>query len=52
MLIKGRDIEQQDNTLLRAKSERMMRFLNEKSAEIDALIFERPGYIGSRVNKG
>ncbi len=51
MLIKGRDIEQQDKTLLRAKSERMMRFMSEKSAEIDALICERPGYIGSRVNQ-
>ena len=51
MLIKGRDIEQQDNILLRAKSERMMRFMSEKSVEIDALICERPGYIGSRVNK-
>ena len=51
MLIKGRDIEQQDKTLLRAKSERMMRFLSEKSAEIDALICERAGYIGSRVNQ-
>ena len=51
MLIKGRDIEQQDKTLLRAKSERMMRFMSEHSAEIDALICERPGYIGSRVNQ-
>ena len=51
MLIKGRDIEQQDQVLLRAKSERMMRFMSEKSGEIDALICERPGYIGSRVNK-
>ena len=51
MLIKGRDIEQQDKTLLRAKSERMMRFLSENSSEIDALICERPGYIGSRVNQ-
>ena len=51
MLIKGRDIEQQDKTLLRAKSERMMRFMSENSAEIDALICERPGYIGSRVNQ-
>lgn len=51
MLIKGRDIEQQDPVLLRSKSERMMRFMSEKSAEIDALICERPGYIGSRVNQ-
>ena len=42
MLIKGRDIEQQDQVLLRAKSERMMRFMSEKSGEIDALICERP----------
>ena len=51
MLIKGRDIEQQDKTLLRAKSERMMRFMSENSARIDAIICERPGYIGSRVNQ-
>ena len=51
MLIKSSDIDQQDKTLLRAKSERMMRFMSEKSAEIDALICERPGYIGSRVNQ-
>lgn len=51
MLIKGRDIDQQDKTLLKSKSERMMRFMSEKSAEIDALICERPGYIGSRVNQ-
>ncbi len=51
MLIKGRDIEQQDQVLLRAKSERMMRFMSQKSGEIDALICERPGYIGSRVHK-
>ena len=51
MLIKGRDIEQQDQVLLRSKSERMMRFMSEKSTEIDALICERPGYIGSRVNQ-
>ncbi len=51
MLIKGSDIDQQDKTLLMAKSERMMRFMSEKSAEIDSLICERPGYIGSRVNE-
>jgi len=51
MLIKGADIERQDPMILKAKSDRMMRFLSENSAEIDALICERPGYIGSRVKK-
>ncbi len=51
MLIKGRDIDQKNQVLLRSKSERMMRFMSEKSAEIDALICERSGYIGSRVNQ-
>ncbi len=51
MLIKGLEIEKQDQTVLKMKSERMMRFLSERSAEIDALICELPGYIGSRVKK-
>lgn len=51
MLIKGHDIEKQDKDLLRAKSELMMRFMSENSSEIDTLICERPGYIGSRVNQ-
>ncbi|HIJ36749.1 MAG TPA: SEC-C domain-containing protein [Deltaproteobacteria bacterium] len=51
MLIKGLDIEKQDQTVLKMKSEQMMRFLSERSGEIDALICELPGYIGSRVKK-
>lgn len=51
MLIKGLDIEKQDQTVLKMKSEQMMRFLSERSVEIDALICELPGYIGSRVKK-
>ena len=51
MLIKGLDIEKQDQTILKMKSEQMMRFLSEKSRDIDALICELPGYIGSRVKK-
>jgi hypothetical protein len=49
MLIKGSDIGQQDPAIVKSKSDRIMRFLSEHSAEIDALICERPGYIGSRV---
>ena len=51
MLIKGTDIEKQDKVILKSKSDRIMRFLSEKSADIDALIRELPGYIGSRVGK-
>jgi len=51
MLIKGGDIERQDRLILKSKSDRMMRFLSEKSAEINALICELPGYIGSRAEK-
>ncbi|MDQ1334889.1 MAG: hypothetical protein QG552_1839 [Thermodesulfobacteriota bacterium] len=51
MLIKGSDIEKQDPVIVKSKSDRIMRFLSEHSAEIDALICERPGYIGSRVKK-
>jgi SEC-C motif-containing protein len=51
MLIKGEDIERQERVILKSKSDRILRFLGEKSAEIDALICELPGYIGSRVRK-
>jgi hypothetical protein len=51
MLIKGSDIERQDPVIVKSKSDRIMRFLSEHSAEIDVLICERPGYIGSRVKK-
>ncbi|MFP4088562.1 MAG: YecA family protein [Desulfobacteraceae bacterium] len=51
MLLKGSEIEGQQRTTLKSKSDRMMRFLSEKSQEIDDLICELPGYIGSRVNE-
>ena len=51
MLVKGDEIARQDSLILKSKSERIMRFLSENSTEIDALICERPGYIGSRVGK-
>jgi hypothetical protein len=51
MLIKGGDIEKQDRFILKSKSDRILKFLGERGADIDALICERPGYIGSRVGK-
>jgi hypothetical protein len=51
MLIKAEEIESQNRFLLKSKSEAILKFLSERSEEIDALICERSGYIGSRVQK-
>jgi hypothetical protein len=51
LLIKGMDIAQHNPLAIKTKSDQILRFLSEKSAEIDAMICERPGYIGSRVRK-
>jgi len=51
LLIEGRHIEGQDRLALKSKSDRILAFMSRKSAEIDALICERKGYIGSRVKK-
>jgi hypothetical protein len=51
MLIRGEDIIKQDTFILRTKSEKILKFLSENSAAIDALICELPGYIGSRIKK-
>lgn len=51
MLIKGADIQVQDRLLLKTKSDRIMKFLGENSAEIDDRIRELPGYIGSRLRE-
>jgi hypothetical protein len=51
MLIRGDVIAKADSFVLKTKSERILKFLSENSAELDALICELPGYIGSRVKK-
>ncbi len=51
MLIKREVIERQDLFILKSKSERILKFLSDNSAEIDVLICELPGYTGSRVKK-
>jgi antibiotic biosynthesis monooxygenase (ABM) superfamily enzyme len=48
MLIKGKEIQEKNILTLKSKSDRISRFLSEKSQEIDALIRNLPGYIGSR----
>jgi hypothetical protein len=52
LLIKGQELENRNSTLLKSKSERMLRFLSEKSGEIDAMIRDLPGYIGPRKGDG
>jgi len=51
MLIKGKEIQEKNTLILKSKSDRILRFLSEKSQEIDALIRNLPGYIGSREVK-
>lgn len=51
MLIKGEEIQEKNILVLKTKSDRMLRFLSEKSRDIDALICDLPGYIGSREIK-
>ena len=51
LLIKGADIESQNSMVIQTKSEQMLRFLSEHSTELDDMIRERAGYIGSRVKK-
>jgi hypothetical protein len=48
MLIKGEEIKEKNGPVLKSKSDRIFKFLSEKSKEIDALIKDLPGYMGSR----
>ena len=49
MLIRGDVIAKADSFVLKTKSEKILKFMSENSAKLDALICELPGYIGSRV---
>lgn len=51
LLIGGADIQGQNAMVIQTKSEQMLKFLSEHSTELDELIRERPGYIGSRVKQ-
>ena len=51
LLIKGEEIHKNNIMLLKSKSDRIFRFLSEKSQEIDVLIRNLPGYIGTREVK-
>jgi hypothetical protein len=51
MLIKGEVIQEKNILVLKSKSDRILRFLSEKSQEVDKLIRDLPGYIGPREAK-
>jgi len=51
MLISGEDIEGQDQLVLKSKSDNILSFLSERNTEINTLISELPGYIGSRTEQ-
>ena len=51
LLIKGEEIHKNNIMLLKSKSDKIFRFLSEKSQEIDVLIRNLPGYIGTREVK-
>ena len=48
VLIKGREIHDKNVFILKAKSDRMLKYLSDHSEEVDALIRDLPGYIGKR----
>jgi hypothetical protein len=49
LLIKGREIQSRNGLILRAKSDRILRFLSEHSEEVDERIRDLPGYIGKKA---
>ena len=51
ILIKGEEIQRRNGLTLRSKSDRILKFLSERSDEVDQLIRNRPGYIGPRSPK-
>ncbi len=51
MLIKGEQIQQKNSMILKTKSDRIFKFLSENSQEINDLIHDLLGYIGTREVK-
>ena len=51
MLINSTDIDSQNRFVLKSESKQILKFLSENSTEIDEMIRELPGYIGSKVKK-
>ena len=51
VLIKGKEVQAKNSFLLKSRSDGIIKFLNENSQEIDLIIRNLPGYIGSRYSK-
>lgn len=51
ILVRGEDIRVMDRLAIKAQSDQILSFLSQRSHEINELIREREGYIGSRVRK-
>ncbi|MEE4351277.1 MAG: SEC-C domain-containing protein [Desulfatiglans sp.] len=51
MLIRGEDVHSHNTVVLKTKSDSMLKFLSENYEEIDAMIRNLSGYIGSRESK-
>jgi hypothetical protein len=49
LLIKGREIHDKNVFILKAKSDRILQYLSNHSEEVNSLIRDLPGYIGSRT---
>jgi len=51
MLLNGKEIQGKNRLILKSKSDRIFKFLSENSQEINSLIRDLPGYMGSREVK-
>jgi hypothetical protein len=51
MLIRGKEIAERIPLIIKSRSDNILRFLSQRSREVDALIRDLPGYIGSREIK-
>ena len=51
LLIKGKEIQSSNGLILRAKSDRILRFLHEHGEEVDQRIRNLRGYIGKRTRR-
>ncbi|MBW1908863.1 MAG: SEC-C domain-containing protein [Deltaproteobacteria bacterium] len=49
--LNGKEIQEKNRLILKSKSDRIFKFLSENSQEINSLIRDLPGYMGSREVK-
>lgn len=51
LLIKGKEIQANNGLIIRSKSDGILKYMSARSAEIDALIRDLPGYLGKDRKK-